>query len=470
MHRMRSYQQRHERAPRDRIASRTGHRYSSQNPQKKEESTNLTVSLNIKKENITNPSAPLIVMDESQRPYCFTFNKLTNLKRFEVFGITDNRCDWDTLDRVLATLLFGNHEGASSIGEGEDSEIRKARSQVNQIKEFSIQTQSQLGARFVKILSYFKNLEVLELQYLSCQDQHSFSICDLQLCRDLKVLRMGAYALWGDGSTIFKDLGRLTNLRELRTTCSSIQFQWIIDAKRKIAQHSKKLTISQGLTSQCTLIEANKIDAKSIHDERHPLFHCLPKLRVLGCAAPPRRVQATLSNVTEAFADQLEELVFCCFRNETSAPSRFEHPFCHLRRLAIRGFKGFDYLSLAQCCPMVELLVIHPSYCFTLDAETPNDIIVEAIVELKRLRCLYLEGIWRISSDQFLKLATDSISLYKIGIHNGKNISLDAYNKADRILNAKSSKYPLRSKGVYRLPESEHPYSLDALYFGYTDE
>ncbi|KAF9174537.1 hypothetical protein BGX20_010844 [Mortierella sp. AD010] len=474
MHRMRSYQQKHERAPRDRKKSKTDgsrkHRTHDQDLKTQDAGTSHP-SKGLDSNSWS--TCPLIVsgvIDESQRPYYFSFNKLTNLRRFEVFWVTENKCDWETLDRVLATLLLGNHNGISTTGKPEVGEKSKEEDKpLNQIREFSLQTQSRLDVRFQKILCYFKNLEVLELRANHFQCRTWLSNWDPKLCRNLKVLRM----FWNENSANFEDLGRLTGLEELRMAANSPnQFQWIVDAKMKLSRCQEVRAMGQDSINGGRTVASAKMASKTNYDYNHLLHRCLPKLRKLGCYITDTNCQLLFNNIAEAFGDQIEELVLCA-SNARSAV-RFEHPFRYLSRLALRGeyFVGFDCKSLVQHCPMVELLALqHTRYSRYVRVRPDDNDMVAALVDLKLLRCLYLEGTWYLNNEHFLKLVQESKSLYKIGVYRCDAVSLATLRKADEILCSRYSKYPLKPKGVYRIPNlNGDDFSWSITYFWHEDD
>ncbi|KAF9109473.1 hypothetical protein BGX27_007571 [Mortierella sp. AM989] len=491
IHRMRTFQQRHERAPRNRKKSRTeegrnrretqaaNHSLEKGGPEITPQADGVEDSGNKSGNNI-NPPIFSSVTDESQRPYCFTFNKLTNLRRLDVFWMTDNQCDWEALDRVLATLLFGNHRGIAGAIEGKDNGERKENYQLlNQIREFSLHTQSALGAPFHKILNYFEHLEVLELQSDSYQHNPWVSHWNPALCRDLKVLRMGTSALWNGTSTAFEDLGRLESLEELRITINNpLHFQWVVDAKMKLARCGRKESINPNSSQPgYSIAPGNKTTTYVNINESYPLSNCLPNLKKLGCTLTGNRCQLSLRNITEAFSDQLEEFVLRSnYRN--NAIHRIEHPFRHLCRLAIRGdiLLRFDFASLAQNCPTVELLAIqHSCYTRVIADILEKNAAVAALVSLKKLRCLYLEGTWYFNSEQFLRLAQESVSLYKIAFYRCDSITSTALKMADEILSCRHSKYPLKPKGVFRLPSTmsdvlARDISWRTTFFGHDDD
>ncbi|KAG0023056.1 hypothetical protein BGZ80_010517 [Entomortierella chlamydospora] len=471
---MRSYQQRHERAPRDRKKSRTEgtrkHRTYGEDLKKQDTGTSHPSKGLDSKSGSTCPLTLSGVIDESQRPYYFAFNKLTNLHRFEVFWVTENKCDWETLDRVLATLLLGNHNGISAAGKREVGEKSKEDNKpLNQIREFSLQTQSRLDVRFQKILCYFKNLEVLELRANYFQCHTWLSNWDPKLCRNLKVLRM----LWNENSANLEDLGRLTGLEELRMAANNPnQFQWIVDTKMKLSRCQEVRTKGPDSTNGvCTVASAKKASRVS-YDDNHPLHHCLPKLKKLGCYITYADCQLLFNNITEAFGDQIEELVL--WASSWRPAIRFEHPFRYLSRLALRGeyLVRFDYKSLVQHCPMVELLALqHTRYSRYADVRPDDNAIVAALVDLKLLRCLYLEGTWYLNNEHFLKLAQGSKSLYKIGVYRCDAVTLATLSKADEILCSRYSKYPLKPKGVHRIPNfNGDDFSWSVTFFWHEDD
>ncbi|KAF9185231.1 hypothetical protein BGZ51_002719 [Haplosporangium sp. Z 767] len=472
MNRLRTYQQRHERAPRpDKATSRNinvhGQRAEEQPVSKEEEvqqaDDNDKSAVNMingigdqDQEQYANNST----MDESSRPYCFTWDKVTNLRRFEVCGVTENPCDWETLDRVLATLQLGDYRGIKS-------ESHKNGRQFDTIREFSLQTQSSLpDGRFIKILSYFDQLEVLELQYNSYQQQPWVSCLDSKICTSLKALRMGTARKFTTDFESYEDLGRFMNLEELRVAVMSTHpFQWVVNAKKEDQLRHQKSFIKP----------AGQLGYRTIR-ENDALSLCLPKLVKLTLSGMHRTTMMAVNNAIEAFGDQLQEFVIHI--PKISEATRFENPFSRLTRLAIRGdgLLRFDMSSLAKYCPTIELLALqHTCYCRVPPEDVDHRVMVDALVQLSKLRCLYFEGLWHMEDEEFLELATRSLSLYKIAIHNFRNVTQETMSKVDTILRTRDFRYPLRPKGVFRLPRTisdflAKDYHWRVSYFGHDDD
>ncbi|KAG0264929.1 hypothetical protein BG011_005851 [Mortierella polycephala] len=472
MNRLRTYQQRHERAPRpDKTTPRNvsgREQRAEEQPVPKEEEVQQADDNNVSAVTMGNDTgdrdqeqhANNNTLDESSRPYCFTWDKVTNLRRFEVSGVTENPCDWETLDRVLATLQLGDYRGIKG-------ESHKNGRQFDTIREFSLQTQSSLlDGRFVKILSYFDQLEVLELQYNSYQQQPWVSRLDSKICTSLKALRMGTTRKFTADLESYEDLGRFRNLEELRVTVMSAHpFQWVVDAiKETRLRHQKSIIKSAGQLGYGNIKED---DALSL---------CLPKLLKLTLSGMHRATIMAVNNAIEAFGDQLQE--FIIYIPNISEPIRFEYPFSRLTRLAIRGdgLLRFDMSSLAKHCPTIELLALqHTCYCRAHLEDVDHRVMVDALVQLPKLRCLYFEGLWHMEDKEFLDLATTSSSLYKIAIHNFQNVTQETMNRVDKILRMRDSRYPLRPKGVFRLPRTmsdflAKDYHWRVSYFGHDDD
>ncbi|KAG0370812.1 hypothetical protein BC939DRAFT_448425 [Gamsiella multidivaricata] len=445
-HRMRTFQLRQERVPRARERKGPPPLWQPYYPEDDEEA--VAPSLEPSK------SAPI---EELNRPYCFTFNKLMHLRRFEVCDMTENECDWETLDRVLATLRFGHHLGkshteAEKTARGESV----ATCQLNRIQMFSLETQAPLTSHFSKVLSHFEHLEVLELKPACCQ-RPWFADSHPNLHRTLRVLRIGTTTFYREHTAAFEHLGQFFNLEELRIVVNSPhQFQWVVNTKKQF-----RLGQQQKQQQQCRSVnQVNRTGAglgpapiTYIRDQDNPLQKCLPKLKRLGCSVEGDNQFVSVNTIIDAFGDQLEEFVVRVLNYAES--SRFEHPFSQLRRLALRGdfLFRFDYESLAEQCPTLEMLALQHNRFLRSVADVQDDAaMVAALVKLTKLRCLYLEGLWPIDDIQLLKLVQERPSLYKIGIHYSENLTFAGMEQLDRILSARETKYPLKPKGLYRLP------------------
>jgi hypothetical protein len=100
---------------------------------------------------------------------------------------------------------------------------------------------------------------------------------------------------------------------------------------------------------------------------------------------------------------------------------------------------------------------------------------VAALIELPNLRCLYFEGIWHLHDNDLIKLAQESPSLYRIAIHNSSNLTLAGMEQVDMILSNRSTRYPLKPKGLFRLPKNvsnfaSKDFSWRETFFGHSDE
>ncbi|KAG0327061.1 hypothetical protein BGZ99_008401 [Dissophora globulifera] len=514
---MRTFQQRHERAPRPR-QSRTksvGQTGSLHEPAVVDNSRSLpdlrvnkggvdtNNVINDDKEDRDNGSRSFFAdMDELLRPYCFTFNKLTNLRRLEVYSVSNNPCDWETLGRVLSTLVFGSHHGepeilsAAATGpiasnrNGSNSGRKRLPLAQNQIREFHLHTESGLDSRTGKLLSIFDHLEVLELHPVHIMDQHWITDWELQRRQSLKALRMGSTSFWGVVMSSYEYLRHFINLEELRVVANDpSQFKWVEDIKRKGFQRKQRqlqpAVIPSGTESKSSA-ECNREGSNintNINNSHEPPSLCLPLLKKLGVFTNGTKGADTLHIIVEAFSEQLEEFVFRA--SLTPEPARFSHPFPRLTRLALRGefLDRFDAMSLAKQCPAIELLALqrkYPSYTSQTEAETAaaSDIItdsfVDALRKLGNLRCLFLEGGWRLTDRQILRLARGCPSLYKIGLHHCDILTADTIGTLDVIL-SRRTKYPLKTRGLYRLQKSTtEDYTKGAtwrkLFFGYEDD
>ncbi|KAG0309845.1 hypothetical protein BGZ98_005385 [Dissophora globulifera] len=525
MHRMRTFQQRHERAPRPR-QSRTkpvGQIDILHEPAVVDDPRSLPALrvnkgavdtnnvINDDKEDRDNSSRSFFAnMDELLRPYCFTFNKLTNLRRLEVYSVSNNPCDWETLGRVLSTLVFGSHHGEPEIlsaaasnnttttttgttasnRNGSNSGRKRLPLAQNQIREFHLHTESGLDSRTGKLLNVFDHLEVLELQPVHITDQYWIADWELQRRQRLKALRMGSTTLLGVVMSSYEYLRHFINLEELRVVGNDpSQFTWVEDIKKKEFQRKQRqlqpAVILSGTESKSSAehsMESGDINT-NVTNSHEPPSLCLPLLKKLGVFTMGKKGAETLHIIVEAFSEQLEELVFRA--SLTPEPARFSHPFPHLTRLALRGefLDRFDVMSLAKQCPAIELLALqrpYPSYNLQAEAETAaaTDIIMDSFVDALRklgnLRCLFLEGSWRLTDRQILRLARGCPSLYKIGLHDCDILTVDTMGTVNVIL-SRRTKYPLKTRGLYRLQKSTaEDFTKGAtwrkLFFGYEDD
>ncbi|KAF9936470.1 hypothetical protein BGZ65_002355, partial [Modicella reniformis] len=117
-HRMKTLQQRHDRVPRRRLQKEPQQQNAEceKNSTESSDNTHEQESTNdIQANDGTRSSGDI---GNTLKPYCFTFKKLTSLRRLEVCYMTGNDCDWETLDRVLETLQSSHHpEKSVSVGE-----------------------------------------------------------------------------------------------------------------------------------------------------------------------------------------------------------------------------------------------------------------------------------------------------------------------------------------------------------------
>ncbi|KAF9436704.1 hypothetical protein BGZ76_003192 [Entomortierella beljakovae] len=474
VHRLKTYQERHQRIPRKK--SQVSSEFQDPNhdpPQENVSRIERQLDEESEETNTWYPptsttTATTRDVNESQRPYCFTFKKLSNLHHLEICVMDDNIYGWQTLDRVLSSMfLHSRCFSSGSVINGESIDSSSFIKPSNFITKFSIHSQGSFSSLLYNILAHFKHLEVLELRNDGVQNLYQFyywiSICDDDLCRRLRVLRMGTSFLIDNTLQTYESFGKLANLEELRIILNTPeQFRWINDAKRCIRPFpNSTLSVDQSSCEQPILADNAYLKNSQV------LSRCLPKLRKLSCMILGPQSQNTFEVVTEAFCHQLEE--FNVYFGYNPKNVRFEHSFKHLSRLAIRGLDldRFDFVSLVQCCPAIEMLAMECDLYTTLS----KDAIVEAMINLKSLRCLYLEGYWRLNSEQFLKIVQDSESLYKISFYHANEITMDAIHKGDKILCSRKSKYPLKPKGIFRLRSfsSTKDYAWTSTFFGYDD-
>ncbi|KAI1316233.1 hypothetical protein EDD11_010280 [Mortierella claussenii] len=468
MHRLRTYQQRHERVGRLGRKNRRSRIRTETQKEEMEQSENETVEQGQSRPGAT-PAA-----GRSDPPYCFTFNKLTKLRRLEVCGLTENTCDWKTLERVIFTLQRGHHHGYPAENDARNNATHQQQGPrpLNQIREFAIQAQSLLDYRFSRILNYFDHLE-LSVPPMDLK-------LDPQLCQHLRVLRMGTSSLFTIGSSRFSDLGRLVSLEELRINYKTpTLFQWIIDAKRGVAR-CRKLRASQSVPLNIEEDNANREAARArirqadttSRQDTLALSNCLPKLKYLGFHASSINGIASVNDAIEAFGDQLEELVLRA--SSSLEAGRIGHPLPLLTRLAIRGdiILQFDFKSLVENCPTVELLALQPQVMAECQ---DDDAMVEALVQLPRLRSVFFEAAWQLYDYHLSKLAQESRSLSRIGIATCPNMTLEGIAWIDKMLKDRPSKYPGKQKGLFRLPRTmfnflSKDYDWRVTFFGHDDD
>ncbi|KAF9331343.1 hypothetical protein BGZ91_012160, partial [Linnemannia elongata] len=345
-------------------------------------------------------------VDVSSRPYCFTLNKLTNLRRIEICNLSQNYCDWETLHRALFTLEFGGDSGVDL----EDLEktkptpaLQEKRRRPSKIRELCLATQSTMGTEIDRVLECFGGLEVLEIMTPSYQYHPWVTNWDPSLCRELRVLKVGEIGRLTASKGSLEDLGRFRKLEELRL-----------------------------------------------------------------------RIDNVLTTVTEAFGDQLEELVICFSGQE--GPLRFKHPLRNLTRLAIRftNLLRFNFEILPQQCPLLEWIIIqhtwfsgnHPNYDVNGDEDNPvamsrttrpyydilNREVVEVLGQFTRLRTVYIEGHSTMRGDQLRILVDQCSSLRRIGIHMMPAVTTEELAAIDTELRCRPERFPLLQRGVYRLP------------------
>ncbi|KAG0310457.1 hypothetical protein BGZ97_012544 [Linnemannia gamsii] len=418
--------------------------------------------------------------DESSRPYCFTLNKLTNLRRVEICNLSQNKCDWETLRRALFTLEFGDDSGVQLKDLGKikvTPELLKKRRHNNKIRELCLTTQSTMGPEIDGILECFGGLEVLEIMTHSFQDHPWVTNWDPSLCKELKVLRVGEVARMTASKGSLEDLGRFCRLEELRLRIDFANvFQWVVDAKKEIkaraARGSGVEEVSSPPLSPTSVRE--RAGAGGAREEEDPLSRCLPRLKKLGVLNRQNLSLDVLTTVAEAFGDQLDELVICFSGHE--GPLQFKRPLTHLTRLAIRftNIKRFNFEGLAQQCPMLEWIIIqhtwftgsHPDHDVNGEGSNPtavssearpmydrlNDAMVEALGQFTRLRTFYIEGHSTMRGDQLRNLVDRCSSLRRIGVHMMPAVTTEELAEIDCELRDRPEKFPLLQRGVYRLP------------------
>ncbi|OAQ36599.1 hypothetical protein K457DRAFT_131799, partial [Linnemannia elongata AG-77] len=410
-------------------------------------------------------------VDVSSRPYCFTLNKLTNLRRIEICNLSQNYCDWETLHRALFTLEFGGDSGVDL----EDLEktkptlaLQEKRRRPSKIRELCLATQSTMGTEIDRVLECFGGLEVLEIMTPSYQYHPWVTNWDPSLCRELRVLKVGEIGRLTASKGSLEDLGRFRKLEELRLRIDSGHvFQWVVDAKKEA--RGVGVTGASGSGARAGT-RAGAVGG----GEEAPLVNCLPRLKRLGVLNRQDLSLDVLTTVTEAFGDQLEELVICFSGQE--GPLRFKHPLRNLTRLAIRftNLLRFNFEILPQQCPLLEWIIIqhtwfsgnHPNYDVNGDEDNPvamsrttrpyydslNSEVVEVLGQFTRLRTVYIEGHSTMRGDQLRILVDRCSSLRRIGIHMMPAVTTEELAAIDTELRCRPEKFPLLQRGVYRLP------------------
>ncbi|KAG0376446.1 E3 ubiquitin-protein ligase rnf13 [Mortierella sp. AD032] len=124
--------------------------------------------------------------DESSKPYCFTLNKLVNLREIEIVHISGSDVDWETLERALLAMEYGDSSGFTR-----DTFDANNTKRPNKIRELCLQFQGESKPILSRILSYFGGLEVLQINATESGTQNHpwLSNWDPALCRNLKALR-----------------------------------------------------------------------------------------------------------------------------------------------------------------------------------------------------------------------------------------------------------------------------------------
>ncbi|KAG9072738.1 hypothetical protein KI688_000514 [Linnemannia hyalina] len=423
-------------------------------------------------------------VDVSSRPYCVTLNKLTNLRRIEICNLSQNDCDWETLRRALFTLEFGGDSGVDleDLGKMKPTPaLQKKRRRPGKIRELCLTTHSTMGLGIDRVLECLGGLEVLEIITRSYQCYPWVTTWDPSLCRELRVLRVGEIGRLTESTVSLEDLGRFWRLEELRLRIDSGHvFQWVVDAKKEARRVS--VAGASSLRARAGAVGGGE-DAL--------LVNCLPHLKRLGVLNRQDLSADVLTTITEAFGDQLEELVICFSGQE--GPLRFQHPLTNLTRLAIRfvSLLRFEFESLSQQCPLLEWIIIqhtrfrpdrdangsesHPTTMST-EGRPYHDIlnhkIVDALGQFTRLRTVYLEGYSAMCGEHLRILVDQCSSLRRIGIHQMLAVTTEELAAIDTELRCRPEKFPLLQRGVYRLPSRmSNWWDLDfhrqALQWGY---
>ncbi|KAG0041656.1 hypothetical protein BGZ83_001486 [Gryganskiella cystojenkinii] len=431
---------------------------SKQAPRTNPESTSLAYNRSPGTEqSLTKPKSPSLILPESHdfvRPYRFTFDELTRLRRLEVFYLTDSRQNWETLEHVVASL----QRGWKPQTRGEQDPGRDPR----MIRELSISSHGddEHGPDLQRILDHFDKLEVLEIQstasghypelWATAKPKSSSSSWWGQHLRTLRVVPCSTMS----AMPTLQFLGQFKNLVKLAIAVMPAQaqvFQWIVDQRtahyRQYQQHQQQQD-QRGIMTTTQAIIPFRTDACDKGD-------CLPHLRQLSLTnSSPELGLRPANSAAEALGDQLQEVVLQMSRIHRSIdPIRLEHQFQNLVRMAIRGssLENFDFSSLQRCCPVLEKLALLLSH-YDL-ARTTFDCLkmVKGLVLLPRLGCLYMEGRWLMTDPQLLRLVTESTRLYRVAYFNMPMLSLHGVEQADKVLNRRgNSQFPLKPAGLFR--------------------
>ncbi|KAF9912894.1 hypothetical protein EC991_007506 [Linnemannia zychae] len=501
--RVRSFQDRHERAPRPRARkteSKTTARSAIPAIPEESEGANGTVT----DASAATEAGPHI-MDESLRPYCFKLDKLTHLRRIEICNLSQNEYDWETLRRAMLTIEFGSCRSGGGIAMElqQDLNITAAiEKRPSKIRELSLTTQATLGPAMDRILDCFGGLEVLEIMAPSFQYHPWVSNWNPRLCENLRVLKVGEVSRLTTSKDSLKDLGRFRRLEELRLGVDhDFGFQWVVDAKKE-ARTKAKVMVKDGSGMQGSLstlpgcatagsrsgLGKNNKNLMGLTED-DPLLQCLPRLKRLGIFNRHSLSLDIVAITTEAFADQLEELVLSFSGNE--GPIHFTHPnlnitLPYLTRLAIRftNLQRFRFENLAQQCPALEWIIIqhmqhsdsNSEYDSTAerrsDYDRLNNSIVLQLTQLTRLRTIFFEGYSTIHGEQLRSLVEGCLSLRRIGVHIMPAVTIEELAEMDTVLCSRPERFPLLQRGVYRLPSRmssymDHDFYWRITLFGY---
>ncbi|GJJ70775.1 hypothetical protein EMPS_03125 [Entomortierella parvispora] len=411
-----------------------------------------------------NGDGPNTPISPAWKPYGFTLERLTHLRRLEVCNLNDNLQNWKTLERVVAFLNRSREE----VARDEDPQ-RQPRIQ-NTIREFTIQVQGDIRAEYQlhKILAHLSNLEVLGI-YTS----EANTICrklwtpDLSWGQNLKSLKIGTQCTLSCSES-FTFLGSFRNLVSLTIVVSQPHvFQWIVDKK---ASRRRRLNRQQSLMPMVPFDTIASAQPKGPHDHSN-IEDCLPNLRQLSMKNCEGNIFLGPANsAAEAFGDQLEELVLQISYLDRFIPAvGFLYPFRNLVRLALRGsslvrfFECKTSSSLAECCPSLEKLALQVDYYNRRVESVQLNTVTETLLLLTSLECLYLEQTWLFNDSQLLKIASECPRLRKIGCRLLPRMTLEGIGQANDILVAKrhGQVFPMKPAGLFRLTAWTHLYQED---------
>ncbi|KAG0268834.1 hypothetical protein DFQ27_005621 [Actinomortierella ambigua] len=278
---------------------------------------------------------------------------------------------------------------------------------------------------------------------------HWLSTWSVKHGQSLRVLDIDSSDSIGMQWRQYNDLARFPNLKELRLVGrDQDMFEWVLDGreKRRQQQGGSRLA-SQGehkngfITTTTTAIATQK-------QQQETPQGTLDQLKKLSLVLRDESVAGVLiDRCNFIFGKQLEELVLVLPDYGTLLRSwRFSHTFSSLRRLAIRGYmlKKVDMACLGpDTCPQLEMLILRYTVLWGR-AEPPEEYmqmrmlgraanieeadrhveqdIVPALKGLTRLRSLWLEGRWFMTTKAVSVIALELSHLCTLGLQDCPNV------------------------------------------------